>query len=283
MVKPMLLNEDNLQTDLILDKERLICYIEEKYEGWYYQVKENGVRGLISVKNNKITAIRDRRDNPIFQNYPELKEVEIPVKEGLFDCEIIISDKNGKSHYYNEYDENKKLIQAGIQLRSMSIKGDEIVKKYPVSIVLFDALKIDNELLITKPYKERYEKLLKIKETERIKISKNYDIFRVIWDKIVDEDLEGCVLKNPMGVYEINTRSKNFIKVKNYKITDIIVEDKEENEKGIKIFGVTADNKLKVNFQFANAVDVTKGSKIRIKYLEKIGGFGGRLTQPTIA
>jgi len=95
--------------------------------------------------------------------------------------------------------------------------------------------------------------------------------------------LEGCVLKNPMGVYEINTRSKNFIKVKNYKITDIIVEDKEENEKGIKIFGVTADNKLKVNFQFANAVDVTKGSKIRIKYLEKIGGFGGRLTQPTIA
>lgn len=278
----MLLNEDNLAIDLLYDKEKLISYIEEKYKGWYYQIKQNGIRGVISVKEGKITAIRDRRNNPIFQNYPELKEVVIPIKEGLLDVELVIFDEKGKSHYYNEYDEDKKLTQAGIQLRSMSIKGDEIVKKYPISVVIFDILKLDNEILITKPYKDRYEKLSQIKENDRIKIAKNYLSFKELWERVVKEDLEGVVCKNPLGVYELDTRSKNFIKVKNYKITEVEVESTEINERGLRISGRTKDN-LVVDFQMAGVSDIAKGSKVKIKYLEKIGGVGGRLTQPTIA
>lgn len=281
MVKPMLLNEDNLVIDLLLDKERLISYVEEKYKGWLFQIKANGVRGLISIKNGKITSIRGRNDCPILQNYPELKEVELPVKEALFDAEVVMLDEKGKSRYYNEYDGNKRLTQAGIQLRSMSIKGDEIVKKYPVSIIIFDVLKLDEELLITKPYKERYERLLKINETDRVKIAKNYTNFREIWDKVLNEELEGVVCKNPSSVYEIDTRSKNYIKLKNYKITEAEVEDTELNEKGLKISGKTTD-KIDVEFQMSGVSEIKKGSLIKIKYLEKIEGEKGyRLTQAT--
>jgi ATP-dependent DNA ligase len=279
----MLLNEDNLPIDLLLDKEKLIPYIEGKYNGWYYQVKANGVRGVVSVKDGKITAIRDRKDLPIFQNYPELKEVRLPnVKEALLDVEVVILDDNGKSHYYNEYDEKKALTQAGIQLRSLSIKGEEIIKQHPVSIVIFDVLKLNGERLITKSYKERYAKLLTITEADNIKIAKNYTNFREIWEKVLNEDLEGAVCKNPNSVYEIDTRSKNYIKIKNYKVDEVEVEETEINEKGLRVSGKTREA-LKVDFQMAGGISLDKGAKVRIKYLEKIGGFGGRLTQPTVA
>lgn len=281
MVKPMLLQEDNLTTDL-LSTEKLIPYVEEKYPDWYYQIKYNGVRGVVSVRDGKITAIRDRNDTPIFQNYPELKEAKFPgVTEGVFDVEVVILDNNGKSHYYNEYDENKKLIQAGIQLRSMSVKSPEIVKKHPVSIVIFDALKLNGELLISKPYKERYAKI-NLQESNYIKVAEIYTNFKEIWEKVIAEDLEGVVCKNPNSFYEIDARSKNYIKIKNYKLADIEVEKTEINEKGLRVSGKTADN-LKVDFQAQGLSVLNTGNIIRIKYLEKIGGVGGRLTQPTVA
>lgn len=279
MVKPMLLNEDDIVSDILFNKEKLIEYVNQKYPNWFFQIKYNGVRGVMSVKNNKITAIRDRTDNPILQFYPELKELDIPIKEGLLDIEVI-RVVNEKSYFYNEYDKEKNLILGGIQLRNAKIKSDDVINNYPVSIAIFDILKLDGELLVNKPYEYRHNKLTELNlDNERIIVAKNYTNFSELWDKVVNEDLEGVVAKNPKGIYEIDTRSKNNIKIKNYKTIYINVKEKEKNNKGLRISGFTDDG-LEVNFQFFG--DSQVGDRIKIKYLERIGGYKGRLTQPTI-
>jgi len=276
MVKCMLLQEENIPFNVLEDKKQLFDYVE-KYKGYYNQLKYNGVRALVSIKEGKISAIRGRNDIPIFHYFPELKELDFPFKVGLLDCEIVVLDKNGKSNFYT-IKKDDKIIQLGIDNRSRSLKDSETIKKYPVTLVVFDVLKIDDELMITKPYDERYKKISLIQESDRIKVVKNYE-FKELWDKVLNKDLEGVVIKNPKSLYEIGKRSKENIKIKHYKRAVVKVEETELNEKGVKIFGYLIDDKnVKVKCQIANTENIEIGSEVKIKYLERIGD---RLTQPT--
>ena len=277
----MLLTEQPMPMEVLQDKEKLIEFVDTNYKDWFCEIKENGERTLISVKNNKITAVRNRNNLPTFHLYPELQEVIFPnMQEALFDCEIILADEKGKSHFYNEYDENKKLIQAGIQIRSRSIKDENTIKKYPVTIVIFDVLKINGETMVNKPYSERYNKLLQIQESDRVKIAKNYN-FAELWDRVIAENLEGSVLKNPNSLYELGKRTKNQIKIKNYKSGIVRVEKTEQNDKGVKVFGFLVDDEsIKVEVQIPNTQNFNIGEQIKIKWLDMIGK---KLIQPVRA
>jgi ATP-dependent DNA ligase len=189
-------------------------------------------------------------------------------------------DKNGKSHFYNERDDEDRIVVAGIQLRNKSIKEEIIVKKFPVTIIIFDVLKINGEFMINKPYSERYNKLLKIQENERVKVAKNYN-FKELWDKVLLEDLEGVVLKNPYSVYAIGKRDKNYVKIKNYKMGFVKVVKTESNNKGIKVYGyLINDERIEVEVQIQNAESIDIGSEIKIKWLDKVGN---KLIQSTRA
>ena len=288
MVKPMLLQEDIVDNALLLEnkKEELTRYINDKYNGWIFQIKQNGVRAVISIKNKKITSIRNREDVPMLQNFPELKDLEFPIEEGLLDAEIVMLDKNKKSHFYNEYDSNEILIQPGIQLRSASIKGNDIISKYPVNIIFFDVLKLNGKIMISETYENRMKELRNLldkSESDRWSIVKDCDNFELIWERVWDEDLEGVVIKNPKGLYEIDTRSKNNIKLKHYKIIDVEVLDTSQNPKGCKVTAKALESGIDVNFQVFGANSINKGTIMKMKYLEKIGGAKGRYSQTTVS
>jgi hypothetical protein len=137
--------------------------------------------------------------------------------------------------------------------------------------------------MLNKPYKERYAALNRFQETDRVKITKNFG--PELWDKITAEDLEGVVIKNPNSVYEIGKRSNNWIKLKNYKVCEVLVTKTELNEKGVKIYGETTLNgtrticPLLVEAQLSGIFDTRGGDIVKIKYLEITSQ--GKLTQPT--
>jgi len=254
-IKPMLLKEIDFDN---------CCF--ETYKNWFWQIKENGIRAVIHIKDNKITAIRNRNNIPVLHLFPELKELQFKFSEAILDSEIVVF-KDGKSVFYD-----------GINQRSKSLKPKHIREKYPVSIVVFDVLKFEKDIVISKSYKERHNILQEnIEDNNLIKTAKNYD-GKELWEKIIKDNEEGIVIKNPMAMYEMDSRSSNCIKIKNYKVTDVSVSEVEPNSKGVKIFGTAnIDSKeIKVECQFAG-LDVIVGDVVKVRYLDV---FNSKLIQP---
>jgi bifunctional non-homologous end joining protein LigD len=253
-IKPMLL-EETYDKSILRDDSK------------WFQIKENGTRGIIHVLDGKIVGIRNRSNLPIFYLFPELKDITLPFKSAILDGELCVF-KNGKSVFYSGIDQRR------------SVPDTNTLKENPVTLVLFDALKVNDDILIMKPYRERYEKLLHITATDKIKVASNWYNGLELWDKVTKENQEGVVIKNPSAPYELDTRSKNYIKIKNYKLLDIVVEKTEQNSKGTKVFGKTnIENKeMIVEVQLSGVFDVSIGTTQTIKYLDICGN---RLIQPT--
>jgi bifunctional non-homologous end joining protein LigD len=250
-IEPMLLSET-------FDKEIL-----EDDTKWF-QIKENGVRAIVHVIDGKIVGIRNRANNPILYQFPELRDVKFPFNTGILDAEVCVY-KNGKSVFYGGIDKRR------------SAPTENTLKEHPAKLILFDALKIDNNVLVMKGYKDRYSQLSQnMPEDSKVEITKNYTNGKELWSKVTNENQEGVVIKTPNAMYELGKRSSNYIKLKNYKTTEIVVEKVEPNSRGTKIFGKVAD--IDVECQLAGIFDVEVGSTQTIKYLDIAGD---RLIQPT--
>lgn len=254
-IKPMLLTEVD-KIDLS-DKNKI------------YQIKENGCRAIIYVKGGKIVGIRGRSSGPMLYCFPELKDEVFDFQSGILDAEICVFDKNGKSIFYS-----------GIDRRNKTVPDNKKLKEYPVVAVIFDILQFEDKPLIYTPYKDRLALLKEhIKNTEHVKLIESFTDGQALWDRVVKENLEGLIVKDPNGVYELGTRTKSQNKVKYYKFVDIIVSKTEVNPKGTKVYGKANINNVDVDVECqiqGKVVDV--GSTVNVKYLDIIGN---RLIQPT--
>jgi len=250
-IKPMLLTE-TFDKEILVDDTKI------------FQIKENGVRAILHVKEGKIVGIRNRANNPILYQFPELRDIEFPFSTGILDAEICVY-KNGKSVFYGGIDKRR------------SAPSEDTLKEYPAKLIIFDVLKIDSDVLVMKSYKERYDQLcLNIPEGPNIELSRNYTDGKELWDKVMRENQEGVVIKSPRAMYELGKRSTQNIKLKYYKTTDITVDKVEPNSAGTKIFGKVDD--IEVECQLAGIFDVEIGSVQKIKYLDIVGK---RFIQPT--
>ena len=257
MIEPMLLEE--VEGKDILSKP------------WIFQIKENGVRAIIHVKDHKIVGIRNRSNNPILYCFPELKEDRFDFDTAILDAEIVVY-RNSKSVFYGGIDQRRSTPDA------------RRLRECPASIVLFDIIQLEQEVLINKPYKDRLAILQRYRWGGeiggRIHLVETSMDGLALWDKVVKENHEGVVAKDPNAVYELGKRSKQYIKVKNYKYVDVVVEKIEPNPKGTKIFSnvVIDDVNISIECQQAGAFNIGIGDTIRVKYLDIVGD---RLIQPT--
>jgi len=252
-IKPMLLHE----------KMRDAINFED-YKDWIAQIKYNGVFAMIHVKDGKISSIRNRNNQPTLYLYPELEALDLKLDLGILIAELVVM-KKGKSVFYNGIDQRR------------SRKTD---KENPVSIFVHDALKINTETLVNKPYKERYQSLVTaLNDVSGCTIIENH-VPSELWKTVEKDNEEGIVMKNPTASYEIGLRSMNYLKVKNYKEVTVVIKETEPNEKGTKIFGnITVDGKdIEVETQIGGEFNLAPGQSVQIKYLDI---YGNRLIQPT--
>ena len=278
--QPMLLQEDICPMDILHDKERLAQYIDGKYPDWVTQIKENGERALVMIRDGKIVNMFNRNNMPTFYLYPELRDIKFPFNVGIIDAEVVMLGSDSKSHFYNEKDKEGKIVQAGIQIRSRALKDCDTVKQNPVTLVAFDVLMIDNVTYLSKSYEQRYKVLQNnIPKDRLIKVAENFS-FKEAWRKVINRDLEGVVLKKPLSLYEMGKRSQNYVKLKNYKVTTVTVETAEQNDKGIRITGKATINgkEITVECQIPSADYIEQKQQIDIKYIELVGD---KLIQPT--
>lgn len=225
-----------------LDKENYLTN-QEKYKGWVKEAKLDGDRAII---NNRF--ILNRSENNWTSKYPQIKLLN---KETMIDGEICFLNGN---KYRTEFNLGRRKVNWGKCI-----------------FVAFDVLKFDGELLINKPLEERSKFLEKIKGKNIRLITE----FPNDWDSVEEYELEGLILKNPNSRYIYGTRSKEWIKVKNTKKTNLEFVDFEENNKGLTLIsneGIRVACLGEQSREVRRLIEKNKKVLVTIKYLEKTEG-----------
>jgi ATP-dependent DNA ligase len=176
-------------------------------QNYIFEIKFDGYRAILFATQKGI-SIKSRKGRDLTHLFPELQMIKKWIKyDTILDGEIVLFDKGRPSF--------SKLQTRAKQKEPNKIKY--LSKKEPVAFVRFDIL-YQNKELINNPLWQRKEVLNQIPDSEyfiKVKYIKKEGI--QIFQEIKKLQLEGMVAKKIDSLYKINTRSKEWIKIKNIK------------------------------------------------------------------
>jgi DNA ligase 1 len=179
--------------------------IEYKYDGFR----------LIIHKNGKEIKLFTRRLENVTSQFPEVVEYINKYIKGnsfILDSEAVGFD--AKTKEYQPFQNISQRIR-----RKYSI--EEIQKKLPIELNVFDILFYNGKSLMEEPFKKRSEKLRKIITEKPYKIISSKQIItseeavaKKFYEKALSNNQEGIMMKNLNAPYKPGRRVGNMIKVK---------------------------------------------------------------------
>lgn len=187
---------------------------------WIFEIKWDGYRAIAEV-NGKDTKLYSRNGLSFIGNYPlvynELKKIK---KKVVLDGEIVALDENGVSKF---------------QLLQQYGQSPEV----PLCYYVFDCLYVNGKSIEKQPLTER-KKILRdlLPESAVIKYSdhieeKGKEFFAVL----KKQGLEGMIAKRADSTYHENTRTADWLKVKNVFIEEAVIVGYTAPQGGRKLFG----------------------------------------------
>lgn len=182
-------------------------------ENWIFEVKWDGVRGLIFIDDTSpvdtgAMAIYTRNNNRCERQYPELQVLPhyIDARQAVLDGEIVALDARGVSKF--------ELIQPRIHIQDASAIA-KMANKSPVHLYVFDLLYLDGYDLRRAPLTERKRALESIvKPFPLLRVSGHLSgAGEHLLEAARQNGLEGLIAKSADSVYE-SRRSRNWLKLK---------------------------------------------------------------------
>ncbi|MBE6156543.1 MAG: hypothetical protein E7161_02240 [Firmicutes bacterium] len=174
---------------------------------YLFEIKFDGIRSLIFIDKEKI-FIKSRRNIILNDTFPELLDIKnISNETCIFDGEIVLLE-NGKPSFFK--------LQERTRLKN-KYRINEMKENNPVAFICFDIL-YKNKDLTKLPLLDR-KKILDKYNDNNIFIKSKYfeekgnDLFKFV----KKENLEGIIAKKKMSKYYYNIRTKEWIKIKNFK------------------------------------------------------------------
>lgn len=240
----------NFNVMLLKEANKLI-----KSKEYIYEIKFDGIRACIFVNKNSIKIIsRNKKD--ITNLFPELSNIKMIFnKNTILDGEIICMSDNKVS--FSE-------IQERIRLKNQD-KINNLSFKNPAIFVAFDILYLEKDL-IDLPLNKRKEILNDFADNDFFIKSKIYSDSTKLFNFVKENNMEGIIAKLKDSKYLINTRSANWIKIKNYQVGYFYIGGYEEKSKdylSIKL-GELKNNKL----VYVGSVSLKKTNKLYNDILE---------------
>lgn len=223
-------------------------------------IKYDGER-LAVIKHGEDVFLLNRSGREKSFIYPELYEEFKKVKGNfVLDGEVVTTD-----YLFNT-------LQHRVNLGKRE-KIREAITKYPIRYVAFDILFYANEDLRMKPLRERVKVLDGFKnETKDLIIDiAEYGDIREMLARAKADDGEGILVKNMNGFYE-GRRSKNWLKLKLFKQTEIRVQSYTINNAGIRcedIFENAVQISGEQHHEVREILDSVGYADIVVQYLEK--------------
>lgn len=210
-------------------KPMLLNSIDKPFDSkdYIFEIKYDGIRSLCFINNNKIEFLS--RNNNILNNlYPELESIKDNINNNvIFDGEIIALDSMGNPSFTN--------LQKRSHLKDKN-KISNSIKNNPVYYIVFDII-YENKDITNLPLMKRKEILNKYNDSEHFIKTMYVDTNGIkLFKEVKKRNLEGIVAKEKNGLYHINKRTDDFIKIKNIKRDEFIIIGYKVNIKNISLY-----------------------------------------------
>jgi len=181
------------------------CAVEYKYDGF---------RLLIHKEGNVVTLFTRRLEN-VTKQFPEVVQSVLQHVKGksfILDSEAVGYDRRTKEY---------TSFQAISQRIRRKYNIEELEKKLPVEVNVFDILYYNGKSLLEDPFKKRTALLRKILRKASYKIvpskqivTKDIEKARLFYKEALKENQEGAMLKNLDAPYQPGRRVGNMLKIK---------------------------------------------------------------------
>ncbi len=212
---------------------------------WAYEIKWDGVRAVGYAEGGRLRLV-SRNGNDITPRYPELREIgrALAGHEAIVDGEVVAFGPEGRPSF--------QLLQ-----RRMHLTSEHAVRRLsqsdPVHYVVFDLLWLDGHSLLDLHYEQRRALLLQLDlqgptwQTPAHHVGDG----AAMLEATRAQGLEGVIAKRLDCPYTPGKRSTGWVKVKNFRQTDVVVggwiggEGKRRGRLGALVVGFYADGELK--------------------------------------
>ena len=189
----------------------------ENEKDYAFEVKWDGMRCISYIDKNKV-ELYTRSGRAITSGYPELNELRDVIKDRsvILDGEIVVLDSKGVSRF--------QLIQKRMGLSDV-LPGTPIIRKVPITYVIFDLLSFNGRSMLECPYFFRREMLTELKLSG--KHWKTPDPlkwnFQALFESAKKKGLEGLIAKRLDSTYLPGQRSDAWLKLKVRKRQEFII------------------------------------------------------------
>lgn len=224
---------------------------------YIFEIKFDGIRAVIFASSKKV-IVQTRNKQDVSHLFPELQQIKYLVKENtIFDGEIVA--------FQNDLPSFSKLQERNHLKNEDKIKLQSI--ENPIVFICFDIL-YQNKNLCELSLLERKEILSKFSDND-VFIKNKYieEKGKELFKYIKNLGMEGIIAKKKESKYEINTRTPDWLKIKNLKKENFFVggyTDTNKNESITLFLGEKRYNKL----YFVGKVSMSKKDKLFNKIIK---------------
>ncbi len=234
-------------------KPMLLKEVEKPFNNkdYLFEVKFDGIRAIIFATSEKV-IVQTRNKQDITNLFPELQKISKLVKaKTIFDGEIVAFNNNLPSF---------GKLQERTHLKNKT-KINTQSQENPIIFMCFDII-YQNKDLTNLSLLARKKILATIKDND-VFIKTNYveENGKALFQSIKKLGLEGIVAKEKRSLYNINTRTASWLKIKNFKQEKFVIggySDKNKNESITLYLGELRDKKL----YFVGKVSLAKKYKL---------------------
>jgi bifunctional non-homologous end joining protein LigD len=177
-------------------------------DGWAYETKWDGFRCCVRVSSSGVTKLTSRLGNEITAVYPDLHGVltdALAGRAGVFDGELVVLGQDGRPDFHH------------MQFRHQRGPTPELLRTAPVTFIVFDLLRLGEEMLLTAPYTRRRELLAGLPVTSsRVAVPRHFTAEDIDPNELLavveEQGLEGLVAKRLESRYHPGQRSLEWRK-----------------------------------------------------------------------
>ncbi len=170
---------------------------------WVHEVKWDGVRVLAEVAGGRL-RLTSRNENDVTVAYPELDGLAGIGHDVLLDGEVIAFADDGVPRF--------SALAERMHVRNAR-RAQALAASRPVTLIVFDLLRLDGEDLTGRPLSERRKALEALGlDGPRWQVPSWYDDGAMLMDATRKQGLEGVVSKRLDSTYHDGRRSTSWLK-----------------------------------------------------------------------
>jgi len=185
---------------------------------WAYEFKWDGIRAGAAVEGGRV-AVRSRGGGDLTGAFPELRGLgeAMGSTSALFDGELVAFDADGKPDF--------GLIQRRVRVED-GRRAARLATEVPVSLIIFDLLYLDGEVLTGLPYRERRRRLEALDPRgDHWALTPSFTDLPAtrVMDAARKAGLEGVVSKRVAGRYVVGRGHHQWIKTKLVRMQEVVI------------------------------------------------------------